>query len=34
PVAGNDSYSTSEDTALTVGAPGVLANDSDVETSA
>lgn len=28
PVANNDSYSTSEDTALTVPAPGVLGNDS------
>ncbi|MCB9149972.1 MAG: tandem-95 repeat protein [Caldilineaceae bacterium] len=34
PVAANDSYSTDEDTALTVGAPGVLANDSDVENDA
>jgi len=29
PVAVNDSYSTNEDTVLTVAAPGVLANDSD-----
>ena len=29
PVANNDSYSTAEDTALTVAAPGVLANDKD-----
>ncbi|HZN81648.1 MAG TPA: Ig-like domain-containing protein [Mycobacterium sp.] len=29
PVAGNDSYSTNEDTPLTVATPGVLANDSD-----
>jgi hypothetical protein len=29
PVASNDSYSTNEDTPLTVSAPGVLANDSD-----
>lgn len=29
PVATDDSYSTDEDTALTVAAPGVLANDSD-----
>jgi VCBS repeat-containing protein len=31
PVAAGDSYSTSEDTPLSVAAPGVLANDSDVE---
>ena len=31
PVAANDSYSTNEDTALTVAAPGVLANDTDVD---
>src|SRR5207247_1584793 len=31
PVAGNDSYTTAEDTALTVTAPGVLSNDSDVD---
>ncbi len=31
PVAVNDSYGTNEDTTLTVGAPGVLANDSDVD---
>src|SRR5262249_41723268 len=31
PVAVNDSYSTNEDTALTVAAPGVLANDSDAD---
>jgi VCBS repeat-containing protein len=31
PVATNDSYSVNEDTGLTVSAPGVLANDSDVE---
>ena len=31
PVATNDSYSTNEDTALTVAAPAVLSNDSDVE---
>src|SRR5439155_272846 len=31
PVAANDSYSTAEETALTVGAPGVLGNDTDVE---
>jgi VCBS repeat-containing protein len=29
PVAAADAYSTVEDTALTVGAPGVLGNDSD-----
>jgi len=34
PVATNDSYSTNEDTVLTVAAPGVLGNDSDVEGSA
>src|SRR5439155_22043274 len=34
PVAVNDSYSTNEDTALTVAAPGVLANDSDVDGNA
>jgi uncharacterized protein len=33
PVAGNDSYSTNEDTALTVAAPGVLSNDTDAESS-
>ncbi|PYM89215.1 MAG: hypothetical protein DME04_26975, partial [Candidatus Rokuibacteriota bacterium] len=31
PVAINDSYSTNEDTALTVAAPGVLGNDTDVD---
>ncbi|PYR69578.1 MAG: hypothetical protein DMF88_05640 [Acidobacteria bacterium] len=31
PVAVADSYSTNEDTPLTVAAPGLLANDSDVE---
>src|SRR4029079_12473014 len=31
PVAVNDSYSTNEDTALTVAASGVLANDTDVD---
>ncbi|MFO1495720.1 MAG: Ig-like domain-containing protein [Lysobacterales bacterium] len=31
PVAVNDAYTTLEDTALTVPAPGVLANDSDPE---
>jgi VCBS repeat-containing protein len=29
PVANDDAYETDEDTPLTVGAPGVLANDSD-----
>jgi VCBS repeat-containing protein len=29
PTAANDAYSTAEDTALTVAAPGVLGNDSD-----
>jgi VCBS repeat-containing protein len=33
PVASNDSYSTNEDTTLTIAAPGVLANDTDVEGS-
>ena len=31
PVAADDSYSTDEDTALVVAAPGVLANDSDLD---
>ena len=31
PVAANDSYSTNEDTTLTVSAPGVLGNDTDVD---
>lgn len=31
PVAQNDTYSVTEDNTLTVGAPGVLANDSDVD---
>ncbi|MHB1033577.1 MAG: tandem-95 repeat protein [Pirellulales bacterium] len=31
PVATDDSYGTDEDTTLTVSAPGVLANDSDVD---
>ena len=34
PVATNDSYSTNEDTALSVAAPGVLSNDSDAGNSA
>src|SRR6185436_17869297 len=33
PVAGDDSYSTDEDTALTIPAAGVLGNDSDIESS-
>ena len=33
PVAVNDSYSTNEDTALTIAAPGVLANDTDVDSA-
>jgi uncharacterized delta-60 repeat protein len=31
PVAAPDSYTTSQNTTLTVAAPGILANDSDVE---
>ena len=31
PVAVDDSYTTPEDTALTISAPGVLSNDSDVD---
>src|SRR5204862_6749297 len=31
PVALNDAYSTLEDTTLNIAAPGVLANDSDVD---
>ena len=31
PVAANNSYSTAEDTPLTVNAPGVLGNDTDVD---
>ena len=31
PVAQDDAYTTAEDTPLIVGAPGVLANDSDVD---
>ena len=34
PVAGNDSYTTAEDTPLSVAAPGVLGNDSDVDGNA
>ena len=33
PVAGNDSYSTPEDATLTIAAPGVLANDTDVDST-
>jgi VCBS repeat-containing protein len=33
PVANNDSYSTSEDTALNVPAAGILSNDSDVDSN-
>ncbi len=33
PVADADSYTTAEDTVLTIAAPGVLANDSDVDSS-
>jgi VCBS repeat-containing protein len=33
PVAAPDSYTTAEDTPLVIGAPGVLANDTDVEGS-
>ena len=31
PVAVTDGYSTNEDTLLTVNAPGVLGNDTDVD---
>jgi subtilisin-like proprotein convertase family protein len=34
PEASNDAYSTTEDTPISVAAPGVLANDTDVETPA
>lgn len=34
PVANNDTYTTSEDTALTVAASGVLSNDSDADGNA
>ena len=34
PTAANDSYSTAEDTALSVAAPGVLGNDSDPDGNA
>ncbi|MEO8510169.1 MAG: tandem-95 repeat protein [Chloroflexota bacterium] len=33
PVAADDGYSTAEDTTLSIAAPGVLSNDSDVENS-
>jgi VCBS repeat-containing protein len=33
PVAGDDAYSTNEDTPLVVAAPGVLANDTDADDS-
>jgi RHS repeat-associated protein len=33
PVAQNDSYTTAEETTLTVVAPGVLENDSDIDTA-
>ncbi len=33
PAAANDAYSTSEDSALTVAAPGVLGNDADRDSS-
>src|SRR3989454_11183183 len=33
PLAVNDSFATDEDTALTVTAPGVLGNDTDVDRS-
>src|SRR6266540_1400630 len=34
PVAVNDSYTTNEDTALGVAAPGILGNDTDVDADA
>jgi hypothetical protein len=34
PVATNDFYNTDEDTPLSVGAPGVLGNDTDIDTPA
>src|SRR5204862_4093 len=34
PVATNDSSATNEDTALTITAPGVLGNDTDVDSPA
>jgi len=33
PVANNDGFTTAEDTPLSISAPGVLANDTDVENS-
>src|SRR2546425_4778567 len=33
PVAAGDSYATNEDTALTVSAPGILSNDTDVDSA-
>src|SRR5437762_3274075 len=33
PVATNDSFTTNEDTALTIAAPGVLGNDSDSDSA-
>src|SRR5207244_7168506 len=33
PVAVNDSFATNEDTALTITAPGVLSNDTDIDSS-
>src|SRR5439155_1491474 len=33
PIAVNDAYSTNEDTTLTVAAPGVLSNDTDIDTA-
>lgn len=33
PVAVNDAYTVAEDTTLTVAAPGVLANDSDIDSA-
>jgi len=33
PVANNDAYSVNEDTVLTIGAPGVLSNDTDAESN-
>src|SRR5207244_3030791 len=34
PIANNDSYITNEDTPLTVAAPGVLGNDTDIDSTA
>ena len=33
PVASGDSYATAEDTLLTIAAPGVVGNDSDVDSA-